>query len=558
MAHTSGNILIGLVLLTGSALFWFILNRIRKQNELIRRLDISERQLQEAVKIKENFLANMSHEIRTPLNSIIGFARLLSKKPQDEESAEFISAIRDSGENLLTIINDILDLSKIEAGMIRVDSRPFAVRELFHSVTTLFHHRVKEKGLGISVDVDAGVPEVLLGDATRLTQIVVNLISNAAKFTDTGGITVSVSSDGPDQGNVRLWVAVTDTGIGIRQDQLASIFERFSQAESSTTRKYGGTGLGLTIVKELIEIQHGKIEVESEPGKGATFRFYVPYQIVSAVPVLADVPENVIAAQPRMEGVSVLVADDNRMNQRLMEHLLRGAGFSYDIVDDGQKAVDRLREKKYQLVLMDIQMPVMDGYAASRMIREDLRSSVPIIAMTAHAMRGEREKCLESGMNEYLSKPIDADELFAMIGKLLDASGIDRSTVYSRESGPKGDAQPVFSFDTIDLAYLRDLSGGDHEYETEMADQFLQNMPDELGQMRAALAANDLAAASRVAHNMKTTVSIMGLSGRLSGLLDQLEFPDGDTDIMAAFGRLQLVCERAMEEARQFRISRRP
>jgi signal transduction histidine kinase/CheY-like chemotaxis protein len=566
IAHTSGNILIGFVLLTGSALFWFILNRIRKQNELIRQLDISERKLQEAVKIKENFLANMSHEIRTPLNSIIGFARLLSKKPQDAESAEFVSAIRDSGENLLTIINDILDLSKIEAGMIRVDGRPFAVRELFHSVTTMFYHRVKEKGLDLSVNVAADVPEILLGDATRLTQIVVNLISNAAKFTDTGGISIGVSSDangggdgnndgGAVGGNIRLWVTVTDTGIGIRQEQLAAIFERFSQAESSTTRKYGGTGLGLTIVKELIEIQHGKIEVESEPGKGATFRFFIPYQVVAAERALADVPGDVIAARPRMEGVSILVADDNRMNQRLMEHLLGGAGFSYDIVDDGQKAVDRLREKKYQLVLMDIQMPVMDGYAASRMIREDLRSSVPIIAMTAHAMRGEREKCLESGMNEYLPKPIDADELFRMMAKLLDASGIDRSTVYSREPGPKGDAQPVFSFETIDLAYLRDLSGGDQEYEIEMADQFLHNMPEELGQLRAALATNDLAAVNKVAHNMKTTVSIMGMSERLSGLLDQLEFTDGDTDIMAAFGRLQLLCERAMEEARQFRRS---
>ncbi|HTI90275.1 MAG TPA: ATP-binding protein [Puia sp.] len=554
IALTSGNILIGLVLLTGSGLFWFIINRIRKQNELIQQLDTSERKLQEAVKIKENFLANMSHEIRTPLNSIIGFARLLSKKPQDAESGEFVSAIRDSGENLLTIINDILDLSKIEAGMIRLDMRPFAVRELFQSVGTLFYQRVKEKGLDLNVNVAADVPEILLGDATRLTQIVVNLISNASKFTDTGGVDVRVSSDDRDDGtNVRLCIEVKDTGIGIGQEQLAVIFERFSQAESSTTRKYGGTGLGLTIVKELIEIQHGKIEVESERGKGTTFRLFIPYKIVTAVPALTDVPENIIAALPRMEGTSILVADDNRMNQRLMEHLLGGARLSFDIVDDGQKAVNRLREKKYHLVLMDIQMPTMDGYAASRMIREELRSKVPIIAMTAHAMRGEREKCLESGMNEYLSKPIDAEELFRMIGKFIDASGIDKSTAFDPALAPRGNDQPEYLFETIDPAYLRDLSGGDREYEIEMVDQFLHSVPEELEQLKAGLAANNLAVASKVAHNMKTTVSIMGLNERLCGLLDQLEYPDGDADLMAAFEKLQVLCERAMEEARIFR-----
>lgn len=554
IALTSGNILIILVLLTGSGLFWFIINRVRRQNELIRQLDTSERKLQEAVKIKEHFLANMSHEIRTPMNAIIGFARLLSKKPQDAESAEYVSAIRDSGENLLTIINDILDLSKIEAGMIRVDMRPFAVRELFQSVETLFYQRVKEKGLGLHVSVAADVPEILLGDATRLTQIVVNLIGNATKFTDAGGISVGVTSDyGSDQEHIRLWVEVTDTGIGISQEQQAVIFERFSQAESSTTRRYGGTGLGLTIVKELIEIQHGQIGVESQLGRGATFRFFIPYTIITAAPELAGTPENLMATLPRMEGACVLVADDNRMNQRLMEHLLSGAGLSFDMVDDGLKAVNRLREKKYHVVLMDIQMPVMDGYAASRMIREDLRLDVPIIAMTAHAMRGEREKCLASGMNEYLSKPIDAEELFRTIGKFVNTSGPGSGMACDPEAGPKGEAPPEHGFELIDVTYLQDLSAGDREYEIEMTNQFLHDVPEELEQLKTGLAIHDLATISKVAHNMKTTVSIMGLSDRLSGLLDQLEYPDENTDLTAAFEQLQLLCERAMEEARLFR-----
>ncbi|HVU98481.1 MAG TPA: response regulator [Puia sp.] len=548
IAKTSGMVLIVLVVLTGSGVFWFIIDRIRKQNELIRRLDASERQLQDAVKIKENFLANMSHEIRTPLNSIIGFTRLLTKKSLDAESREFVSAIKDSGENLLTIINDILDLSKIEAGMMRVDARPFAVRELFHSVETLFRHRVKEKGLDLAVSVEDGVPTMLLGDATRLTQVLVNLISNSAKFTEKGGIAVRVSMRGPGDGGLsggghgggglgdggldrgaveagRVWlrVVVQDTGIGISREQQALIFERFSQAEGSTTRKYGGTGLGLAIVNELIVLQDGQIEVESEVGKGTTFTFSIPYMLTEAAPVAAA-PSG--SAEPRMDGMAVLVADDNRMNQRLMEHLLRGAGVTFEIVDDGRKVIDRLKEKRFQLVLMDIQMPVMDGYTASRMIREDLRSSIPIIAMTAHAMRGEREKCLESGMNDYLSKPIDAEELFRMMGKFLKN-------------------------EVIDLGYLKELSGGDREYEIEMAEQFLATVPEELRQLEAALDTRDRVTLSKVAHNMKTTVSIMGLGDRLFSLLDQLEYPEGVADLPGVLGAVRRVCETAIEEVRR-------
>ena len=539
IARTSGIALSVLVLLSGSGLFWFIIDRIRKQNELIRRLDASERKLQDAIRIKENFLANMSHEIRTPLNSIIGFTRLLDKQPLDGNSREFVGAIEKSGENLMAIINDILDLSKIEARMMRVEARPFAVRELFHSVETLFRHRIEEKGLRFEVAVAADVPDVLLGDATRLTQVLVNLISNAMKFTETGGIAVRVSSRvvgaGAVQassrvdaaGAVQLWAEVRDTGIGISKEQKEVVFERFSQAEGSTTRKYGGTGLGLTIVKELIELQNGAIELESEPGMGATFRFFIPYVVAEAPSASLATP---VMALPRMDGTCVLVADDNRMNQRLMEHLLRGAGISFDIVDDGHKAVERLREKQYDLVLMDIQMPGMDGYTASRTIRGELESSVPIVAMTAHAMRGEREKCLESGMNEYLSKPIDAEELFRVIEKFVEKK-----------------------YAVIDVSYLQELSAGDRQYEIEMADEFLRGIPEELGQLREALAANDLAKVSKTAHNMKTTVSIMGMSERSGDLLDRLEFPDGDTDLLAAFGKLRMICEAAMEEARRFR-----
>ncbi|HET6255343.1 MAG TPA: ATP-binding protein [Puia sp.] len=533
IARTSGIALSVLVLLAGSGLFWFIIDRMRKQNELIRRLDASERKLQDAVRVKEDFLANMSHEIRTPLNSIIGFTRLLDKQPLNADSREFVKAIGQSGENLMAIINDILDLSKIEAGMMRMDTRPFAVRELFHSVETLFRHRIEEKGLRFEVAVAADVPEALLGDATRLMQIVMNLISNAAKFTETGGITVRVNSR-EDAGAVQLWVEVRDTGIGISREQQEVIFERFSQAEGSTSRKYGGTGLGLTIVKDLIGLQNGKIELESERGRGSAFRFYIPY-VIAAAPLASSASlASPVATLPRMDGICVLVADDNRMNQRLMEHLLRRAGISFDIVDDGRKALEQLREKRYHLVLMDIQMPGMDGYTTSRMIREELGSEVPIVAMTAHAMRGEREKCLASGMNEYLSKPIDAEALFGVIARFCGSGAGEAYTI-------------------IDVAYLRELSAGDRAYEIEMTEQFLEAVPEELEQLKAALAVGDRAASSKVAHNMRTTISIMGMTQRLSGLLDALEYPDDTADLSAVFSALWQACDVALGEARRFR-----
>jgi signal transduction histidine kinase/CheY-like chemotaxis protein len=560
IARTSGIVLITLVLLTGIGLFWFIIDRIRRQNELIRQLDRSERQLQDAVQIKEKFLANMSHEIRTPLNSIIGFTRLLAKQSLNADSREFVEAIGSSGESLLTLINDILDLSKIEAGMMRVDVRPFSVRELFHSVETLFQHRVQEKGLTLSVDVEADVPDLLSGDPTRLTQIIVNLISNATKFTEEGRITVLVSAKKVED-LVQLWVEVEDTGIGISRDQLPFIFERFLQAEGAATRKYAGTGLGLSIVKELIELQQGSIAVESEPGKGSRFHFIIPYKIISSAP--AALQQGITgAALPRMDGTWILVADDNRMNQRLMEHLLSGAGISFDIVDDGRKAVDRLRNKAYHLVLMDIQMPMLDGYMATRMIREELGSAVPIVAMTAHAMRGEREKCLESGMNEYLSKPIDAEDLFRVIERLVKvectSDGVVKDVPDSAEStraGLAAEKAPARSetYVFIDIGYLRELSGGDRDYEVEMADQFLQAVPEELEQLEVALKEGDGAAASRVAHSLKTTVSIMGMTERLFVLLQMLEYPEGGSDLFLVAGTLRQVCMRALEEAARFR-----
>lgn len=524
-ARTWGTVLITLVLLSAGGLFWFIISRISQQNLLIRRLDRSEKDLRVAAQVKENFMANMSHEIRTPLNAVIGYTGLLKARQLDTNSTEFVAAIEQAGNNLLTIINDILDLSKIEAGMMRLEAFPFSIRELTHSVEALFHEKIKEKGLAFHRTVDDEVPDILIGDATRLTQILVNLIGNALKFTDKGQIALELSSPSPQENKIRLEIRLSDTGIGIAKDKLCSIFDRFSQAEDSITRKYGGTGLGLAIVKDLVVLQQGEISVKSEEGLGTVFHLVIPYAVA-----LEQVALTTTTGSPDtpVTGAHLLVVDDNAMNRDLMKHLLKSRGLSFTIVSNGQEAIDQLRRNKYDMVLMDIQMPEMDGYTATRQIRENLGLDIPIIAMTAHAMAGERERCLSHGMNEHLSKPIREQELFRMIALFKP-------------------------YQYIKLDYLRQLSQGNAEFDRSMTTQFLSDTASDLETMAAAVAANDILQLNRIAHNMKTNVSIMGLTDRLQPILDALEFVrKGDTSITTHFDNLKRICEAALAEARTF------
>jgi signal transduction histidine kinase len=278
-AQRFNTILIALVLICGAGLFWYIIITIQRQLSLIEQLNISEKKEKEAARVKENFLANMSHEIRTPLNAILGFTNLLQRNKLDSESKEYVQTIQKSGENLLMIINDILDLSKIEAGMVRIESAPFSIRGLLHSIEVMLKPKADEKGLHISVNVEESVPDILEGDATRLTQILVNLIGNSLKFTPKGSVFISITNNGILNNVINTGIKVADTGIGVEKEKLKHIFDRFQQAEDSVTRTYGGTGLGLSIVQDLVLLQNGTIEVESEPGKGTSFTLVIPYHL---------------------------------------------------------------------------------------------------------------------------------------------------------------------------------------------------------------------------------------------------------------------------------------
>jgi signal transduction histidine kinase/DNA-binding response OmpR family regulator len=542
-ARMYGNILMVFMFLSGGTLCWFIVNQFRQQNRLINRLNESEKTAREALLIKENFLANMSHEIRTPLNSILGFTNLLKRRKIDADAGEFVGSIQKAGENLLAIINDILDLSKIEAGMMRIVHSPFSVRGLIDSIETLFNERIKEKGLTFSNRIAADVPDTLIGDATRLTQILVNLIGNALKFSEHGRIRVEVYNKKITDKTIKLGIRVADDGIGIQKDKLTSIFERFNQAEDSITRSYGGTGLGLSIVKDLVVLQLGEIEVASEPGKGTEFNFYIPYTIADEQ--IAGYPnEEAAGSTARVDhDLNILVVDDNVMNQSLMKHLLTQWGAGFDVVSNGEEAINKLKSETYNVVLMDIQMPKMDGYTATYHIRNDLNLDVPIIAMTAHAMAGEREKCMSHGMNEYIAKPVNDDDLFKLILKFIPGASRLEQPVAINE----------YTYQYIDLNYMKDISKGNTAYEKLVTSQFIELTLTDVNTLKNMFSAEDFAGLKSTAHNMKTTVAIMGLLPALEADLDELEqATTADTETLRLINDITAVCLNAIDDAKHF------
>ncbi len=361
---------------------------------------------------KSIFVANMSHEIRTPMNGIIGMTELALAVARDEEQKEYLRIARSSANSLLALLNDVLDLSRIEAGKLSIDPVPLNPGELVNEVVQLLAVGANAKGLSMQAECAEGVPELVLGDPVRLRQVLVNLIGNAVKFTESGSIDVRVYTSG-DGG--QLCFAVRDTGIGIPRNKQQAIFRRFTQADGSISRKYGGTGLGLAISLKLIQLMGGTMRMQSEPGKGTLFEFAVPCCIPAA-----PVEEGVLAAlgSSAPSPKRILLAEDNLVNQKVATVMLEKSGHSVFVVSNGQEALDVLSREPFDVVLMDVQMPKMDGFEATACIRaRELNSPhhVPVIAMTAHAMAGDRERCLAAGMDGYVSKPVHLDELLGAI-----------------------------------------------------------------------------------------------------------------------------------------------
>ncbi|HET9645023.1 MAG TPA: ATP-binding protein [Burkholderiaceae bacterium] len=385
-----------------------------KQQE--RKLEAALQQAQQAHAAKARFLANMSHEIRTPLNGITGMAQLLADTRLDDQQHDLLQTLSASTRRLRSLLDDILDLSKIEAGQLRLERRPFDVELELRRAVRQFEGAALARQLALRYEFN-GEPRLVVGDSHRLTQIVHNLLDNAIKFTDAGRVLVSVTSrrENTDDSACRLQVEVSDTGAGIPEDLQFMLFAAFTQADETTTRRFGGTGLGLAVSRELCQAMQGDISVTSQKGQGAVFRFHVllgiaPTPEASTAPVLAPQEHEPVPLQGR----HVLVADDSAVNRKVLEVMLRRAGIHFDVALNGAEAVERMRDADYDLVLMDVSMPVMNGYDATRAIRRlaPCRGEVPVIGVTALAMEGDRERCLAAGMNAYLAKPIHADDLF--------------------------------------------------------------------------------------------------------------------------------------------------
>lgn len=488
-----------------SSIFRDISERCRFEEQLVAARDAATA----SANAKAEFLANMSHEIRTPMHGILGMTELLLTTELTPQQQEYVELTRNSAEGLLRLVNDLLDFSKMEARKLNLEQAPFHLRQTLQGVLRPQIVQAQQRNIALTLDVDPELPEILVGDSLRWCQVVLNLVSNALKFTASGSIVITLKVQEREGTRLQLQCSVRDTGVGIPADKLSQIFEAFTQADSSTTRQFGGTGLGLSICTQLVHLMQGTIWVESQIGQGSTFHFTVwldcPQEAMSQAVMQAIPAARGGAPDASMQALNILLVEDNLVNQKFALAVLSSAGHALTLARNGQEAVDHTRGQVFDLILMDIQMPVMDGFEATRRIRR-MGCTTPIIAMTAHAMGGLRDMCLETGMNDYVSKPIRAsvllEKLFGIRQAVADKP-LPAMPAISAIPMPLGTDRRV----TLDLSEALLMVGGDRSLLSGLAQLVLEQIDTDTPGLRALASAGDPVLLQDAAHRLKGSLA---------------------------------------------------
>ena len=529
--------------------------QVRQQVELAQKeKEVAEK----TASLKQQFMANMSHEIRTPMNAIVGMTRLLQSREPRTDQLRYLNAIQQSADNLLVIINDILDLSKIEAGKIIIEKTDFQLSAIMQGLKDMMMLKAEEKGIRLNTLVDPAIAPWLIGDPTRIGQILVNLAGNAVKFTETGSVEVKATLVARHDTLYSVRFDVIDTGIGIAPDYVDRIFESFTQAGTDTARKFGGTGLGLTISRQLANLMGGDIFVHSELGKGTTFSVVLSLEKASHDGGTEEEHKVNSSALERLKMATILLVEDNEFNRMVAEDTLQEVlpGVKVEVAMNGQEAVDMVTAKNYDMVLMDIQMPVMDGITATRKIRKELpapANATKIIAMTANVLQEDVKQYFDIGMNAYVSKPFKTEELLEKMSQMLD----DHAGMITEEPTKQNAAEANgFKLPEIvtDRQFLQGFTNGNNEKMQKYIGMFLDNAPRLLLNIDEALATNDLPSLKIAAHSLKPQLSYMGVKEEVSNifLIEQTAGDQAHTDRLPALvTNLKHVCEQAFAELRK-------